>query len=820
MRPTRYPHIFLYDSAQPTRYTARKGGPRRHIPDRQRQHHAGKLRRELAAAWREAESRSSQRKAVGLATRSGTYLEFRGAPGFDLNTKSLEDLRVGIRLLSVRPARDAQAAAAVVYVPPGREPHFLKKIRQYAEEETSRQKPKNQALVDSIEDIRLALLESFWRDEADLLPGATPAWCEAWLRGDDDATESHFRELVRQFSIGCQEGSLRFPERTVLVIDATRAQLSDLIEASDLIAEFRRAKETAGFWVDAENQDQMEWVRDLLGRLRMDADASVAVCVLDSGANNGHPLLAPVLTDEDCQSYLPEWGSADHNGHGTLMCGLAAYGDLQRALEGHGPVAVLHCLESVKILPPHGQNEPRLYGHITQRALARAEIQAPARTHVACMAVATSDGRDRGRPSSWSAAIDELTSGYDDGQQRLFVVSAGNVAEVSRWRDYPDGNLTDMVHDPGQAWNALTVGAYTEMTAIRDPSLDGYAPIARAGQLSPHSTTSLSWDGNKWPAKPDIVMEGGNLAKSPDGTLVTACDDLCLLSTYRDHTRRQFDCVNATSAAAAQAACMAADIQAAYPEAWPETVRGLMVHSAEWTPAMAEQFLESGSKTEYARLLRICGYGVPEAARAMECAANSLTLVAQAALQPFADDDGSRRMKDMHVHELPWPREELLALGEVLVTMRVTLSYFVEPGPGEIGWRDRYRYPSHALRFDVNTASENRDGFVRRLNVAARDEEDVPGTEGAADRWVIGSQGRNLGSIHSDMWTGTAADLAACNLVGVYPVVGWWRERAYLGRCNRTARYALIVSVVTPAVNVDIYTPVAIRLGIPINVGL
>ena len=64
MRPTRYPHIFLYDSAQPTRYTARKGGPRRHIPDRQRQHHAGKLRRELAAAWREAESRSSQRKKV------------------------------------------------------------------------------------------------------------------------------------------------------------------------------------------------------------------------------------------------------------------------------------------------------------------------------------------------------------------------------------------------------------------------------------------------------------------------------------------------------------------------------------------------------------------------------------------------------------------------------------------------------------------------------------------------------------------------------------------------------------------------------------
>ena len=263
---------------------------------------------------------------------------------------------------------------------------------------------------------------------------------------------------------------------------------------------------------------------------------------------------------------------------------------------------------------------------------------------------------------------------------------------------------------------------------------------------------------------------------------------------------------------------MAAQIQAAYPGAWPETVRGLMVHSAEWTAAMKEQFLESQSKSEYAQLLRICGYGVPNTVRATECAANSLTLIAQAELQPFTDDGGTRRMKDMHVHALPWPREELLALGEVPVTMRVTLSYFIEPGPGEIGWRDRYRYPSHALRFDVNAPSETRDGFIRRLNVAARDEGAPQEAEGGAGRWIIGSQGRSLGSVHSDIWIGTAADVAACSLVGVYPVVGWWRERAYLGRCNRSARYTLIVSVVTPAVDVDIYTPVAIRMGIPINV--
>ena len=173
-------------------------------------------------------------------------------------------------------------------------------------------------------------------------------------------------------------------------------------------------------------------------------------------------------------------------------------------------------------------------------------------------------------------------------------------------------------------------------------------------------------------------------------------------------------------------------------------------------------------------------------------------------------------MKDMHVHDLPWPRETLSGLGELEVTMRVTLSYFIEPGPGEIGWRDRYRYPSFALRFDINSPGESRSDFLRRLNVAAREDGELPGTDSGTDRWMIGSTNRNLGSIHSDIWSGTAADIAACNLIGVYPIAGWWRERANIGRCNRQARYSLIVSISTQPESIDLYTPVAIKLRIPI----
>jgi hypothetical protein len=40
----------------------------------------------------------------------------------------------------------------------------------------------------------------------------------------------------------------------------------------------------------------------------------------------------------------------------------------------------------------------------------------------------------------------------------------------------------------------------------------------------------------------------------------------------------------------------------------------------------------------------------------------------------------------MHLHQLPWPTEVLEDLGPTQVSMRVTLSYFIEPSPNNIGW--------------------------------------------------------------------------------------------------------------------------------------
>lgn len=814
-----YKHIFLRDDYY-ERMNYRRP-PRRFestpIPPRNVPQHSQFLRERLDRAWQQALQVAEQRQAVALPTRSGIYLEFRSDPGVDLVTKSLEARKKDIRLLSVTERKidgeEKPAIFATVFVPSDKQGHFLRKVEQYEAEQTKKGEPRNRRLVDSIADIRLAILSSFWQDTADM-PGERAAWCEAWIRveaGQEANADQRFRGLLEELGIQATEGALEFPERTVLRILANSEQLTNLLEASDDIAEFRLAKETATFWLDLPNADQARAVKDLLERMDV-VDTNVVVCLLDTGVNNGHPLIQPVLDNDDCHSVEPVWGVDDHDRHGTLMAGVSIFGDLQDVLASGRRVRVTHRLESAKILPRFGQNPEDLYGFVTAQGISRAEIQAPDRRRIICMAVSSADGRDRGRPSSWSGEIDKLASGAEDDTRRLILVAAGNTGDPYEWKNYPDATLTNEVHDPGQAWNALTVGAWTQKTVVQDPAFADYTPVAPAGSISPFTSTSLTWEP-KWPAKPDILMEGGNAAADRNGDC-SDIDDLSLVSTHYQPRSRLFSGHNMTSAATALAARMAARLQAAYPEAWPETIRALMVHSAEWTQAMRESFLDDESKASYGKLLRVCGYGVPNFDRALRCANNSLTLIAERELQPYDRDGNSYKTRDMHIHKLPWPSDVLLGLGEAQITMRITLSYFIEPGPGQIGWRDRYRYASHGLRFDVNSPGESRGELLIRLNKAAREEGESPETTSGSERWKIGTTARDHGSIHSDIWCGNAATIAGSNLIGVYPVGGWWRERAHLERWNRMTRYSLVVSLHTPEHDVDIYTPVATQVGI------
>lgn len=812
-----YNNIFLDKTAEAHRYISRKqGGGSLKIPPRNRIEHGRKIQNKLQEIWKQVEESDRTRSAVSLSTRQGTYLEFESKPDFALSTKSLEFAPSGIRILNIRKEETQDGLIinkATVFIPKGKENYFLKKVDAYINEDDKRSnKPKNQKLISSIEDIKLAVLESFWIGMKEWMPKDEAVWCEVWLSIDSDEAESQFRQITSSLGIEIKKEKLSFPERRVVVLKANRVMLKKIIESTHLVAEIRRATETAAFFVNLENKEQTEWALELLERLNVNPKTNTCISILDTGINNGHMLIKPVLKDENCYAYDVKWGTFDHNGHGTKMAGLSIFGDLQTALECNDEIALDHCLESYKILPPNGENLPELYGAITAESVSSLIIENPDKKRVICMAVtAPKYETGDGSPSSWSAAIDELTSGYIDDIQKLFLVSAGNINDRDDWSNYPDSNITRTVQNPGQAWNAVTVGAYTQKCTFDVEAYGEKEVVAKVGELSPYSSTSMSWE-SKWPIKPEIVLEGGNLIKDSFGCF--ECEDLSVLTTNHNPQQSQFTTICATSAATAQAAWMAAKLQSMYPNAWPETIRALLIHSAEWTDAMKKQFLDGSSKNDYKKLLRTCGYGIPNLERAIQCANNSVNLIIQSELQPFDKQKDRYVSKDMHIHEIPWPKDVLEQLFDTQVEMKITLSYFIEPGPGEIGWKDRYRYPSCALRFDVN-GSDTKEVFMSRISKAIEDENnDIARSGGGNVQWLLGPNNRNVGSIHSDVWQGTAAALATSNLIAVYPAVGWWRERHHLGRWDHKIRYSLVVSISTPEITADLYTPIINKIKV------
>jgi hypothetical protein len=112
---------------------------------------------------------------------------------------------------------------------------------------------------------------------------------------------------------------------------------------------------------------------------------------------------------------------------------------------------------------------------------------------------------------------------------------------------------------------------------------------------------------------------------------------------------------------------------------------------------------------------------------------------------------------------------------------------------------------------------ENLDEFRARINGAIELEEPGQPANVGTDNWFLGRI-RNLGSIHSDYWHGAGAELARRDAIAIYPVGGWWKEKANLARYDRPVRYALVVSIRAVAGTIDIYSPVQTAIAATVQV--
>ena len=110
---------------------------------------------------------------------------------------------------------------ATVFVPQGKVAFFVRKFEAYCTEDDPRSgKPKNKNLAESIGQIQLAALESFWTDAGEFPEDKDEAhWWEVWLQ---EATNPHdvsdvFRERAQVAGMAVGHRELRFPERRVLL---------------------------------------------------------------------------------------------------------------------------------------------------------------------------------------------------------------------------------------------------------------------------------------------------------------------------------------------------------------------------------------------------------------------------------------------------------------------------------------------------------------------------------------------------------------------------------------------------------------------------
>jgi hypothetical protein len=435
-----------------------------------------------------------------------------------------------------------------------------------------------------------------------------------------------------------------------------------------------------------------------------------------------------------------------------------------------------------------------------------------------------------GEPSLWSASVDALAVGTDIGRSedgiellgppnpkasRLIIISAGNV-DYPYELDYRQRCDLSPIEDPAQAWNALAVGAYTELASHpTDPGFEGWRPLATSGDISPHSRTGVIAGGKPWPVKPDICMEGGNVLTDGAGDFHYQHPLLSLRTTDYRHDA-SLSSVQATSAATAQASRLAALAMSLYPSYWPETIRGLLVHAAEWTPTMRNEILAETGKERRVTLVKRYGWGVPTEQAVLTSTQNAVTMVVQDEFVPFEGDKYS--MRHFRLHRLPWPTEVLADLGAADVELRVALSYFIEPSAARRGWRRRYSYPSHGLRFELKAPHETVADFIRRVNrEAAREEEGAVLSSSGTDRWMIGPNQRNKGSLHQDVWIGNGAELANTGVIAVNAIGGWWKNNGRKDRIDRPVRYGLLISLRTQEQGIDLYTPIAVELSVPVE---
>lgn len=411
--------------------------------------------------------------------------------------------------------------------------------------------------------------------------------------------------------------------------------------------------------VDTEVQELLETTIADLGPIEAPDEDAPLIGILDSGVNSAHPLLASVVVDR--LSAPTSLGPSDGFGHGSNVCGIAAYGDIRECLEA-GSFQAGARLMSGKVINDNGKFDDHKLVPSQMNEIVRALHRQGCRI----FNVSLGDRRTSyagGKVGMWTATLDELARELDI----LFVIASGNYHHepaIDHAEDYllgyPRYLLTpeSRILEPANAANALTVGAVAHAAAVpRSVSGDvGLRPIAGVGEPAPFTR---SGPGVNDAMKPDLCDDGGNLLF--DG-ITQGCvrrEESEVFTTHARYLERLFTTVRGTSFAAPLVAYKAAIVLQALPNASANLIRALLVNSARLPEPSLQRLQAFGAEA----VTRLCGHGIADGVTASTSDTNRVVLYA----------DGQIRMDRFFVYEVPIPREFAETQGTRYI--RVTLAF-------------------------------------------------------------------------------------------------------------------------------------------------
>jgi subtilisin family serine protease len=527
------------------------------------------------------------------------------------------------------------------------------------------------------------------------------------------------------------------------------------------------------------------------------------VCIIDSGIQAKHPLLASAIIENDSRSWVPNETdlTADfvqNGGHGTRVAGAVLYPNL---VPTSGQQQAVCWLQNARVLDrdcrlPNTLFPPALISKIVKF------YQGDRGTRIFNHSIAGSTPCRTQYMSAWAAEIDNLSWQHDI----LFIVAAGNLPidsslgnsrlsirdRLQQGKTYPDYLLSDScrVPNPAQSFQALTVGSVSLQT-FKDLSRQS---IAQQDYPSSFSCTGLGmWDS----IKPEVVEYGGDLV-SDGGTQPNltyppeVCPDL-VRSTLNGGPMSASDCIG-TSYAAPKVAHIAACLAAELPNESCLLYRALIVQSARF-PSWVET-----TNFDLYHAIRLLGYGIPNLDRALGNSNNRITLIAK----------GERRIaaRQAQIYEVSLP-DELRSPGEDRdFRIEVTLSYKAQPRRTR---RARRKYLSTWLDWDCSKKGEVPERFLERV---LKEYEAPPELEekGKGFKWVLGKQkkprqahsfSRQGGTLQKDWAIVKSYDLRESFCIAVVGHEGWNNDP------NATVPYALVVSFEAVDTNIPIYTSIA-----------